>query len=236
MDAPPPAVDAAAEAARYAVLRRLGPALKHDLVVNLQAMVMMTEVLGARLERGAGGDTAPADLQQQVARIHRVARDAVAGSLKVAAWLAPGDDDEGVALEDGIADSLALVRSHFGFRGITLHALAGGVRLEVARPVLRLLLLASLIHLADEAGAPCALGVQGTAEGGQAGLVVRREPTATGANAEDATDDLGYRALSATDLQALAREAGVPLRVAPGQVEMRLPRLVATTPLRVAPL
>src|SRR3954469_17635163 len=41
-----------AEAARYGVLRRLAPALKHDMVVNLQAVAMMAEVMGAKLEKG----------------------------------------------------------------------------------------------------------------------------------------------------------------------------------------
>ncbi len=233
MNAPSPAADAAAEAARYTVLRRLGPAFKHDLVVNLQALVMMTEVLGARLERGAGGD-ALADLQQQVARIHRVARDAVAGSLKVAAWLVPADEDEGIPLQAGIDEGLALVQSNFGFRGIALRAHPGGARIEVPRALLRLLLPAALLHRGDESRGPCALDVRGMAEGGAGLLSIEREPAA--GDVQAAPDDLGYRAVSDADLQALAREASVPLRLAPGRVELRLPRLVATSPLRIAPL
>ena len=80
--APQEPTDTAGEAARYAVLRRIGPALKHDLVVHLQAVAMMAEVLAARLDKGA---PSPEDLQQQVGRIHRVAREAVAHSLNVAA-------------------------------------------------------------------------------------------------------------------------------------------------------
>ncbi|MFD0669326.1 hypothetical protein ACT80S_16525 [Ramlibacter sp. MAHUQ-53] len=225
----------AAEAARYALLRRLGPALKHDLVVNLQAVAMMTEVLGARLERaGSGGPAVLAELQQQVARIHRVTREAVASSLKVAAWLTPADEDEGIALQDGIEDGLALVRSHFGFRGIALHAQAEGARLEVSRPQLRLLLLAALVLLGDEAGGPCALNVRGAAEAGEGLLVLERGPVP--APVPVPADDPGYRALSPADLRALAAEAGVPLQAAPGRIALRLPRLVATSPLKIAPM
>jgi len=36
----------AAESARYGVLRRLAPSLKHDMVVNLQAVAMMAAETG----------------------------------------------------------------------------------------------------------------------------------------------------------------------------------------------
>src|SRR5436190_16770491 len=106
---------AGAEAARYGLLRRLGPVLKHDMVVNLQAISMMAEVLNARLERGTG-TPAPADLQANIAKINRLARDAVAGCLKVAAWIEPGED-QGVRLREGVDECLALLASNFTFRG-----------------------------------------------------------------------------------------------------------------------
>src|SRR3569623_2075488 len=80
---------AGAEAARYGVLRRLGPVLKHDMVVNLQAISMMAEVLNARLERGT--DT-PADFQSSISKLNRLARDAVAGCIKGAGGIEPGED------------------------------------------------------------------------------------------------------------------------------------------------
>ncbi|MEO5672332.1 MAG: hypothetical protein ABIR26_16725, partial [Ramlibacter sp.] len=78
-----------AEGARYAVLRRLGPVLKHDMVVNLQAISMMAEVLHARIERAA---PSPADFKDNIARLNRLAREAVASCLKVSAWIEPGED------------------------------------------------------------------------------------------------------------------------------------------------
>src|SRR6185295_18202223 len=88
---------AGAEAARYGVLRRLGPVLKHDMVVNLQAISMMAEVLNARLERGMP-DTA--EFQANISKLNRLAREAVASCLKVATWFEPGED-QGVRLAAG---------------------------------------------------------------------------------------------------------------------------------------
>jgi hypothetical protein len=92
---PPRRSRAGAEAARYGVLRRLAPALKHDMVVNLQAISMMAEVLNAKLERGS---PAPAEFHASIAKLNRLARDAVANCLKVASWIEPGED-EGVRLD-----------------------------------------------------------------------------------------------------------------------------------------
>src|SRR4030095_479022 len=93
---------AAAESARYGVLRRLGPALQHDMVVNLQAIAMMAEVLNARLERGSPD---PAEFQASIAKLNRIARDAVANCLKVAAWIEPGEA-EGVRRGAGVCGCL----------------------------------------------------------------------------------------------------------------------------------
>src|SRR3954469_9119742 len=78
-----------AEAARYSVLRRLAPALKHDMVVHLQAVAMLAEVLTARLERGT---PSPADFEASIGKMNRLARDAVMTCLKVAAWISPSED------------------------------------------------------------------------------------------------------------------------------------------------
>src|SRR3954454_12994332 len=81
---------AGAEAARYGVLRRLAPSLKHDMVVNLQAVAMMAEVLNARLERGS---PSPSEFQASISKLNRLARDAVMNCLKVAAWIQPVEDE-----------------------------------------------------------------------------------------------------------------------------------------------
>lgn len=234
---PPPTepqeTDTAGEAARYAVLRRIGPTLKHDLVVNLQAVAMMAEVLVARLDRG---QPVGADLQQQMGRIHRAAREAVADSLKVAAWLAPGED-EGTGLHEGVAEAIGLVRSHFGFRGFSVRAELPEADLEVSRALLRQLLVAALIHLSDQADEPAEMVVHARVQGDGALLSLTRENQGEVADPETLVDDLGYRRLQAADVRALAHGSGAQVQVLalPPCVTLHLPRLVPTTPLGVAP-
>ncbi len=229
---PQPPVDTAGEAARYAVLRRIGPALKHDLVVDLQAVAMMAEVLAARLDKGA---PSLEDLQQQVGRIHRVAREAVANSLRVAAWVAPGEE-EGLPLREGVEEAVALVRSNFGFRGFAVRVELPPAQLEVSRPLVRQLVVAGLVHLSDLADDPAELVVRGQLQGDAAVLVLTREALPEVADPETVGEALGYRRLQAADVQALAREAGVDLQpVGAHGLALRIPRLVATRPLGVAP-
>ena len=236
------ASDAAVEAARYAVLRRIGPALRHDLVVNLQAVAMMAEVLGTRLDRVAP-EGVPADpqLQSNLTRLHRLAREAVGNSLQVADWLSPSDDDT-IDLRQGLEDALALVRSSFGFRGFQLQ-LENDVPagFEVPRDRLRHLLLAALIHLADESAAPGTLRVRGGRRDEEAWVSLDMEADApadalAGApSADDAAPDLGYRPLAWADVVALAGEAAPQRGVSPDRIVLRLPRARALSPLKVAP-
>ena len=118
------------------MLRRLAPALKHDMVVNLQAVAMMAEVLNARLERGPDN---PADLQKSISKINRLARDAVMTCLNVAAWIEPGED-EGIRLREGVEECVALLAGNFNFRGFSIANEVAGCDFEVSREALRNLL------------------------------------------------------------------------------------------------
>jgi len=242
------------EAARYALLRRLGPALRHDLVVHLQAVAMMAEVLSARLGRGAQPD----DLPQTLARMHRLAREAVAGALQVASWLAPPEDDT-VDLRQGLEECLGLVRSCLGFRGIRLLADLPDAGLPVSRDPLRFLLLSALLNLSDQGPPGSALHVQVQPE--TDGVLLQltleaRDSLATpltpatirpdddaDAHAEGRKnwrvlapgEDADYRPLGWSDVRVLA--AGLPLlrHCNPTRIELRLPRAETRAPLQVAP-
>src|SRR6187402_581347 len=81
----------AAEAARYALLRRLAPSMRHHLVVNLQPIGMIYEVMDRRL-RAPEPDLA--NLQDSAGKINTFAKAALASCIDVVGWVAP---DEAVA-------------------------------------------------------------------------------------------------------------------------------------------
>jgi C4-dicarboxylate-specific signal transduction histidine kinase len=218
-----------AEAARYGVLRRLGPALKHDMVVDLQAIAMLIEVLNARLDRGAPDE---AEFHESIAKLNRLARSAVANCLKVAAWIEPGED-EGIKLGDGIADCLQLLASNFNFRGFLVDVQCVDTQMQVSRVVLRNLLIASLITLTDAAGGPCRVLVQADVEGAVAVVGVRISPRDD--DYEGLPYEPTYRQLDWLDVQALASAESVELDRGEDHINLRIPRQVATAPLQIAP-
>jgi len=220
---------AGAEAARYGVLRRLGPALKHDMVVNLQAIAMMAEVVNAKLERGS----AAPEFQASISKLNRLARDAVANCLKVAAWIEPGED-EGVRLADGVDECLALLESNFNFRGFVVTKELPDSNFQVSRTVLRNLLVAALITLTDAAGGPCEVRIKAEVVSRMAEISVRISPR------QDEFELLplepSYRQLEWSDVQALALAESVDLVRGPDHIVMRMPRSVAMAPLQIAPV
>lgn len=221
---------AGAEAARYGVLRRLAPALKHDMVVNLQAISMMAEVLNAKLERGS---PAPAEFHASIAKLNRLAREAVANCLKVASWIEPGED-EGVRLADGVDDCLALLASNFNFRGFLVTKDVPESAFQVSRVVLRHLLVASLITLTDAAQGPCEVHVKAEVASGMAEIAVRISPRQD--EFEGLAYEASYRELEWQDVQALALAESVELVRGNDHIVMRIPRAVANAPLQIAPV
>ena len=247
MPSPAP-VDPAAEAAHDALLRRLGPALKHDLVVHLQSLTMMSEVLAARLERqsdlpGRGASL----LLEQVARLHQLARDAVDSCLRVAHWLTPPDDDA-IDLDLCVSQTLDLLRHLLAVRGYTLRAQVHGPAMEVSRTRLQAVLAATVLHLGDHPPPARVIEVQVRAGHDQARVTVRLddllplpppplEPVAAApGHAASATllGGQGVRPLQASDLSFLAAAAGVALTREDHAIALEVPRRVAA-PRALAP-
>jgi hypothetical protein len=224
-----------AEAARYGVLRRLGPALKHDMVVNLQAVAMMAEVLAARLEKGT---PSPAELESSIGKMNRLAREGVMSCLKVASWISPSED-ESVRLRDGVDECVALLRSSFNFRGFSLANEVPETEFEVSRVAVRHLVAASLLSLADAAPGPSDLVATAEVSPGFAVVTIRCTPKPKdedGMGPDLIAAGPNYRALDWSDVQALAIAEGIELFRTQEQIVMRVPRMVATTPLQIAPI
>ena len=218
------------DAARYAVLRRLAPALKHDMVVNLQAASMMAEVMGARMEKGLPpGDELPANL----ARMNRLTREAVAGCLAVATWIEPSDE-EAIELSAGVQDCVAVLSSNFSFRGFGIANAVAGERFPVNRTVLRNHLVAAMLCLTDEEDTPCELTVTHSCTPTAALLTIRSGQRLEPIDSHPV--QVSYKQLAWADVQAMALEDSVECVRTGGEISLRLPRMVVTRPLRITPV
>src|SRR5687767_566638 len=133
------------EAARYALLRRLAPSMRHHLVVNLQPIGMIYEVMDRRLR---APEPNLADVHESANKINGFARAALNSCLDVVTWLAP-EEDKVTTVSDGVRECLGLVATSLTFRGYALRNEAAEVAGAIPRAAIRNVLTGALIHLTD---------------------------------------------------------------------------------------
>jgi hypothetical protein len=196
-----PLHDSAAEAARYALLRRLAPSIRHHLVVNLQPIGMIYEVMDRRL-RAPQPDLV--HVHESAQKINGFARAALNSCIDVVSWLAP-DDTAVASVADGTRECASLLSSSLSFRGYALRNEVGDVPGEVRRAAIRNLLTATLIFATDELAPPAELflSAEATKEGARLTLTVK--PTQ---GDQGFANEPGYRQLAWSDVQSLAQSEG----------------------------
>jgi len=208
-------VDRRVEAARYALLRRLAFAMRHHMVVHLQPIGMITEVMERRLRLP---DPDLGQVHESMAKINGFSRAAVQSCLDVVTWLAP-EDGVAVALDAGVQESVAMLRSNFNFRGFTIKDEVGAVPIEVSRASLRNVLPAVLVALTDHASSPADVVVAASGAAGRAVLTVSVIPTD---GSKGFAGDSPYRLLEWQEVQALAQAEGAALERDGQQVRITL--------------
>jgi hypothetical protein len=200
--AEPAAVSRLAEAARYALLRRLAPSMRHHLVVNLQPIGMIYEVMDRRL-KAEHPDLH--DVHDSAHKINNFAKAALHSCLDVVTWFAP-DDNARTTAEEGVRECLGLVATSLTFRGFNLRNEVAAVAGDVRRAAMRNVLTGALIHATDHHAPPADLVLSGEVAGDRIALTltvqpVQGDPTFIG--------DPPYRPLEWSDLEALAAAESV---------------------------
>jgi hypothetical protein len=205
-----------AEAARYALLRRLAPSIRHHLVVNLQPIGMIYEVMERRL-RAPEPDLA--HVHESAGKINGFARAALNSCLDVVGWLAP-DETVGTTVEDGVRECAGLLATSLSFRGFNLRNEVGPSTRQVRRSALRSLLSATLIHASDhfKPGSDLVLAVQP-----DEGVLALSVTARSNEGGQGFASEPVYRKLEWRDLQALAAADGAQLRQDGQRIEIRLP-------------
>lgn len=205
-----------AEAARYALLRRLAPSMRHHLVVNLQPIGMIYEVMERRL-RAPTPDLA--QVHDSAGKINSFAKAALAACIDVVGWLAP-DDGVGITVEEAARECSALLATSLSFRGYALRSAVDAVPAQVRRSAIRHLLTASILHCTDHEppSAELVLAASGEDDGVRVEVTVRpmqgEAAMVTGPN---------YRKITWADLEALAAAEGVRLARAEHGVVLHFP-------------
>jgi hypothetical protein len=191
-----------AEAARYALLRRLAPSMRHHLVVNLQPIGMIYEVMDRRL-RAAEPDLA--EVHESAHKINGFARAALNSCLDVVGWLAP-DEEVPATAEGGVRECLGLLATSLTFRGYVLRNEVGAVPGEVRRAAIRNVLTAALIHCTDENPGPAELVLAAPPRQDALVLELTLRPSA---GEQGFSPEPVYRPIEWADVEALAAAESV---------------------------
>jgi hypothetical protein len=200
-----PAGSAEAEAARYALLRRLAPSMRHNLVVNLQPIGMLYEVMDRRLRASQPN---LAEVHEGAHKINRYARAALNSCLDVITWLAP-EEDAPIDAVEGARECLDLLSTNFAFRGFQLRNEVEPVPGRVRRAAVRNVLTGALLHLSDANAAPAQIVLSAAC----ATAVLRFTLSSTPTAGEPGFGTMPtYRPLRWEDVQALAAAEEVKLQ------------------------
>jgi hypothetical protein len=193
-----------AEAARYALLRRLAPSMRHHLVVNLQPIGMIYEVMDRRLR---APEPNLGDIHNSANKINSFAKAALGSCIDVVSWLAP---EEGVTttVAEGVRECLSLLATSLTFRGYAVRNEVAIVSGELGRSAMRNVLTAAIIHLTDESppAAELSLSADAAADALKMTLTLRPTDGETGYST-----GVVYRALAWADVEALAAVESVQL-------------------------
>jgi hypothetical protein len=211
----------AAEAARYALLRRLAPSMRHHLVVNLQPIGMVYEIMERRLRASEPNYN---EVKEGAHKISGYAQAALASCVDVVTWLAP-DDHARCTAGQGIAEVLSLIATGFTFRGFSLRGDGAEVQGEVRRASFRNVVTGAFFWLSDDHVPPAQISIG--AESSNQGLVIALSLVPVEGKPGFGTAP-SYRTITWEDVQALAAADGVDLSRDGSRVRITLPWALAS--------
>ena len=196
-----------AEAARYALMRRLLPAIRHNIAGSLQPVGMMAAMLERRMQ-AAAPDLVQLGKSSQA--LNTLSREAVATSLNLMNWLAPKDNDL-VALNGAVEESLGMIATELSFRGISVINQTSDRQTSLPRGIFRSVFTASLIALTDTVEGAADVVVTAESTGSRTQLTITLEPGSRTGLAGMGVRAPTYRSIDWDDVQALANAEGVSL-------------------------
>ena len=203
-----------AEAARYALLRRLAPTIRHHLVGEFQPIGMITTMLDRRLQ----SDTPNlAQLRENSAAIGKLSRTAASTCMNLMSWLVPKSGAV-TPLGSGVLDCLSLLTTEFRFRGFVIVNEVADMPVEVSLMALRSVLPTALLALSDQQPGPADVVLTASLVEGGVALALRRRPAERSAENSPSTD---YRALTWSDVAVLAQAEAVGFTHSADAVHLR---------------
>lgn len=214
--APAKPSDTQVEAARYAVLRRLAPALHHHMVRPLQPIGLIHGMVQHKL---AGPAPDLKSVREEGDKISEFIRSALQECNDMVAWLAP---EPGVVVpaDRGVCECVGLLATMLHFCGFRISNEIEALEAAVQQHAIRMVLSAALLEMTDSMDRQAPLSISAVAGDDEVSITLAFGPP---------QDDMpnryeeGYRKLVWEDVQALASAENVALSRQAHQVVLRFP-------------
>ena len=205
-----------AEAAQYAVLRRVIPMLRHDLAGAIQPISMIVMVLQRRLQ------SAEPDLpgiSKSITSISALTREAMDGCMNAMSWLAPLEDTV-TRLQTGVDEIGKLLAIELSSRGLApVNEVPLGT-VHAPQKFFRNLVAGALLAFCDQTVGGKELRISHARAGADDILNLRLMPD----DAAEPTEDVHQRrTISWSDVQAMADSGGVKFTRVRGWVTLSVP-------------
>jgi hypothetical protein len=192
------------EAARYALLQRLTPALQHHLMGDFQFMGMVAALMERRFQ---APEPDLASIHQDCVSLGSVSRTVVSSITDLMTWIEPKTEPS-LQLVDGVKACLGLLTTTLRFRGFVVVNEVPVIDMTVSSRALRSVLSAALLALSDASTAPAILTIKAQTMPDGVGLSIEARPTEGKAGNVNMTS---YRPLTWRDVESLATADGVKL-------------------------
>jgi SHS2 domain-containing protein len=213
-----------AEAARYALLQRLAPALRHDMAGNFQPVTMMAMILEKRMQAAAPDLST---LVKNCGEIRTLSIAATHSNLDLMGWIAV-DPKASVSLAEGVKKVLHLMTTELSVRGIRFINHTEDVTTVVALPRMYGVFTAALLALTDTAAAPANVHITSVRDEHDMLITLTLKDAADASSASLPYEALqiglaAYRNIDWDDVQAIADEDGLSVQHKATSVQLRLP-------------
>lgn len=211
------------ESARYALLQRLVPAIRHHLMGEFQSVGVLTAMMDRRLRAAVPHLDS---LREDTMSLGSVSAKAASSSVNLMTWIAP-DKSAALKVEAGVNECLGLLSTELRLRGFVIVNEVPDCDAEISSTALRSVLTAALIALSDlsEAAADILLQMQALPDRVELSIDLRPNPGRT-----KGVRPIPFRLLGWRDVEILAIAEGVKLTRAQGVVLLVFPRWPVQVP------
>ncbi len=213
--------DRLAEAANYAVLRRLMPVLRHDVAGAMQPVRMLLMVLERRVQ--APEPDLPA-ITKNITSVSSLTKQATSDCIGALEWIGSSQDAH-VSLRSGVDEAIKLLAMELSANGLELVNGIADDSAAAPQSFLRSVLMGALLAFCDQRTQGSTLQVTySDADSHQSGQL-RLEMLPEDAGKSPASLDIvrKYRLIDWPDVQAMARSFNVRLERGDGWLTLGLP-------------